>query len=297
MSDPPLDIHQNPLYPRDANLTPDEFNAMLRASSYRRAISPGELICQIDNTSTDSTGTPTTPPVEFASAVQEHDATHVYQELMDFRHAKVIGDDKAWTYWQLYDVWAALQSPPAPVPPPVATIQGWYPRVIVNPQGIPGPSGQDPTWIGYTFATQILPQRIYPKSNGIHTRVTFMGYPMGLNFAYIGPISATDPWVASTMYQLTVNGIGSFSTNATSMSVTTDPLPFGLDGSRGWIISGAVATGGSLGFRNIEPGFACRELYGSDAANPDKRRYQPIYMFADAAILSVEAFYDVPTVI
>src|SRR5215471_13850562 len=103
MTTPPLDPHQNPLYPRDANLTPDEFNAMVRAASYRRAISPGELICQIDDTSSD------------VDPVASHDLEHHYAELMLYRHGKVIDDRDPWTYWQLYDVWAGLQNPVPPL--------------------------------------------------------------------------------------------------------------------------------------------------------------------------------------
>jgi hypothetical protein len=285
MSDPPLDIHQNPLYPRDANLTPDEFNAMVRAASMRRAISPGELICQIDNTSTDNV------------PLADHDATHEYQELMDFRHGKVIADSDPWTYWQLYDVWAGLQNPPAPMPPPVPKIVGWYPRVIVHRGGIPFMEGQDSGWIGYTFATQILPQRIWPQSNGTMTRVTFMGYPMGFNFAYIGPIGLKQ-WVANQFFQLTVNGIGSFSTNPQTLTVTTDPLPFGLDGSRGWIISGIVATGGMMGVRISEPGFSAKEHYGDTSSKLDKSGadYQ-LLPYSDAGILSVEGYYPEPGVV
>lgn len=285
--DPPLDIHQNPLYPRDRNLTPDEFNAMVRASSFHRAQSPGERICQIDDTSTD------------LEPVVAHDATHEYSEVMDYRHNLVVADGAPWTYWQLYDVWAGMQHPPAPLPPPVPRIVGWYPRVLIGPRGgIPFMSGQDPTWLGYTFATQILPQRIFPISNGTQTRVTIMGYPFGVNSLFIGPIGSHQ-WLASQFFQLSFNGVFSANTHPDTMMLTSDPLPFGLDGSRGWIISGFVAGNGSLGFRSVEPGFSCKEHYGDSAFKLDKRGadYQSISYFADAAVFSVEAYYPEPGVI
>ena len=177
------DPHQNPLYPDDKDLTPDEMYAMARERSMVRAHSPGELRCVIDSTST------------LDVPIATHDTAHGYQELMNYRHAHVIGDQDPWTYWLLYDQWAAAQAPviPPPVPPsPLPT--GWHARAQVKGY-TPGSTGGwtwNANWNGYTFAVHIGPGGAISVGAGapptqVRVRLRIMGR---LDSLYIGPASA-----------------------------------------------------------------------------------------------------------
>src|SRR5262249_24528069 len=133
---------------------------------------------------------------------------------------------------------------------------------------------------------------------GAEGSVRVVGDQSGVIALLIGPVGSGQ-WPASQFFQLSFNGVFSANTHPDTMMLTSDPLPFGLDGSRGWIISAFVAGNGSLGFRSVEPGFSCKEHYGGSAFQLDKPRadYQSISYFADAAVFSVEAYYPEPGVI
>jgi hypothetical protein len=115
-----FDPWQNPTYPQDQDLTDDEVGALARQASLARAQSPGPLTCQIDGTwSLDD---------QF-----HHDS---YQLCMDFRHRHVIGDNEAWTFWQLVD--GPLIGPKPPVPPLPVGLMGWQTRTVAGVDVPPG---------------------------------------------------------------------------------------------------------------------------------------------------------------
>jgi len=274
---------QNPLYPQDAGLTVPEMEAVARAGSMERAQSPGELICIVDNTSSD------------AVPVITHDLAHSYQELMDYRHANVIADDAPWTYWTLSDVWAASQPPllpPSPGPPPP---DGWNWQARVNPYGISEPDIWSPmiTAPGYTYVVQIDPSVVLLASPGFETRLLFTGglpWVSGahLSDVYVGEVVA--PWVASQLHHVTFNG-GYNDVGGVLLEQITDPIPVGINASRGLLVS-FVVQAGVVGGRQTEPGWALRLQAGNHAADLDKSGagWTP-GTWASVGVLTVDGFY------
>jgi len=276
---------QNPLYPQDAGLTDDEFNAQARAVSMVRAQSPGELVCQIDQvTSTD-------------------DPTHAhdYATCMAFREANVIGDDDPWIYWELFDVWAQQQPAALPPPPGPPAPVGWQPIARVVPDGI---SQMDDfaAASAVSFATLIQPEQ-FIMAEGSQIRVRLSG-----NFTcsdcYIGPAGGLDingnpnPWVAQALYNLTFGGENQATIppgmNAANYfdpygELISDPLAQAIDFSQGVIISFYVVSG-NITRRLVEPGWTCSSQGGNVSGNLDMSGWG-LTGSDDISVLMIESLY------
>jgi len=282
-----FDDCQNPLYPRDAALTEDEKSAMARDCSMMRALSPGEIVCIIDQAET------------------EHDdpITHVhdFQECMDWRHAHVIGDDDPWTYWLTYDEWADIAPPLPPLPPPPPVVVGWNARARTNPMGVSYMDGimappvpPQPNWANLTVCTTVDAAHVHPLLilGGTSTRVRLSGNFTTLE-AYIGPLQA--PWIALELYRLTFGGSFAGTCDATG-NLISDPLSFGFDGSHGFMLA-MFLTAGSPAGKTFEPGWGISYAGGNLASMLNKDPTivnSPWHVLSgggSAALLMVEGYY------
>jgi hypothetical protein len=288
--------NQNPLYPRDAALTPDQMAAMARATSMVRAQSPGELMCQIDNVSSDDVG---------------YDHTHDYATCMAFREQHVIGDSDPWTFWELADVWAEQQPaqvPPPPGPPPPI---GWNSVARINPGGISQMDnfGQASST---TFAVRIEPAQLVMAA-GSQLRVTFCGQ-MIFSDVYIGRGGGLDsngnanPWIQQEALHLTFGGQNQATIPRPTgfaavdgfegYDLASDPLPQPLDFSQGVIVSFYMAALGPppspftnyVTRRMIEPGWTCRNAGGNLSNVLDKSGWGASGA-EDIAVLMIESLY------
>lgn len=116
---------QNPSYPQDQDMTPEEMEAGARAASMARAQSPNPLTCLIEGV--------------WSSTDQFH--THPFDECMAYRHDNVVGDNEPWTYWQLLD--GPLIGPATPLPLPVG-LRDWVLRATcATPSLAEVPSEED----------------------------------------------------------------------------------------------------------------------------------------------------------
>src|SRR5215475_14003229 len=106
---------QNPSYPQDQDMTPDEMAEAARAASMARAQSPNPLTCVIEGV--------------WSSVDQFH--AHPFNECMDYRHNNVIADGAPWIYWQLLD--GPLIGPATPIPDLPGGIRDWVSRARVEP--------------------------------------------------------------------------------------------------------------------------------------------------------------------
>lgn len=245
------DIRARPSYPEDADLTDDEKSAMARQASMARANSPNELMCQVDNVSSNVVGI---------------GHTHDYATCMAFREQNVISDQAAWIYWEEYDDWAQQQPtpplPPVEPPPP----EDWFPIARIVPDGISQMDNIAPA-NGNTFAVYIDPSVIVlpvnPPPVGATMRVKFSGL-MTINEVYIADVDPGDPnapWVSTQNLQLTFGGLPQ-ATAVPLQSPTFDPYgeiisdPFPIfDPSNGLIISFYIVSG-NVGRRVTEPGWS-----------------------------------------
>ena len=271
---------QNPLYPQDAGLTDDEFNAKARATSLMRAQSPGLLVCQIDETTSID------------------DPTHAddFATCMAFREANVIGDQEPWTYWELFDVWAAAQPPIVPVPEPVP-LAGWYPVARINPAGISQMDNFGAA-AGVTFATVIAPAA-FIMTAGSQVRLRLSG-----NFTFsdcvIGPAGGnSNPWVAQALYPLTFGGQnqatippGMNSANYFDPygELVSDPLPQSMDFTQGVHVA-FYCVSGNITRRLVEPGWTTSNNSGNVSNVLDKSAWGVESGVADISVLMIESLY------
>jgi hypothetical protein len=141
---------------------------------------------------------------------------------------------------------------------------------------------------------------VNPMNPGFATRVTVVG-DFTIDSLYIGPVSARNPWMADVFYPLTWNGGNKVLTTDGSLTpVWCDALPIGVDGTRGFLISGYFDPGGNgvVGFKYIEPGWAARYAYGDYAADLDKSSleiYTDMTTFANVIVVQdVDGYYTPP---
>jgi hypothetical protein len=289
---------QNPDYPGDALLTEDEFNAKARACSMMRAISPGERECVIDPVEIESADDPLAP--------SEHYPTHSYTDYMNWRHSHIdsntgaiIADGDPWTPYLTADAWAEIAPPQPPLPPPPIPPVGWNPRARINPSGIsqmdalPNGPGGGGTWAGYTIMTQVDGLHVLHPAlilGGNATRVRLQG-PFTTIEAYIGPLQVSS--IALALYRLTFNGSFTGSADVTGY-VTSDALPFGFDGSHGFMFSMYV-TVGKVGQKTIEPGWMASFAIGNQAAQLDKSNAQiwtPLTGQGSFGLVEIDGYYS-----
>lgn len=231
-----------------------------------RANSPGPRICIIDQV--------TIPPGNDQDPAP-HYASHSYADYMQWRDDNGIGPADAWTPWLTYDEWAMIMPPPLPGPPQPNPPAGWLPRVRVVPNGISQMDGALSGLLHYSFVTKT---RHVPTTTptiwvgGTQTRITLVGNGLTLVDMYIGVCNqvgdAASGWIATELHQLMFGGLPQCILNGTMVS---DPLPEGLDGSTGFLVSGYVIDGtGTLGTRAVETEWYARTAWGNFAAQFDK---------------------------
>jgi hypothetical protein len=155
-------------------------------------------------------------------------------------------------------------------------------------------------WNGYTFVQRIDASVISPMQPGYATRVTLVG-DFTMKSLYIGPVSARGPWIADIMYRLTWNGFDlELITDGSMNPVWTDAFPLGVDGSRGFLISGYIDPGGNgiLGIKWSAPGWESRFAYGDLASDTDKSSlniYTDHTQFANCiGVQDVDGYYTPP---
>lgn len=286
-----FDECQNPIYPRDRFLTEDEFNAQARHCERMRAISPGERVCILDYYHLEFG--PEQDPIP-------HLLSHESAEYLDWRHNnldprtdQLVADGDPWTPWLTADQWAEIAPAPPPPPPFPTPPVGWNVRMQVVPAGIPQMNGTLAGMLGYTFVTKTPPVQLSALvEGGVATRITLVGNYQTIE-AYVSPAFQNtfvvhDP---ADLHRLTVNGQTTFTVNG---SVVTDPLPYGFDGSGGFLVTAHVsAAPGTLGTREPEPGWASRwKPAGNWTTQLDKSGSD----FTDAtqdslSLLMVEGYY------
>src|SRR5215475_8203690 len=161
-------------------------------------------------------------------------------------------------------------------------------------------------YIDRTFCVRIERDAIWPLNGGFATRVTLMGEFIVENL-YIGPVSTKGPMIAAHLYPLTFNGGDKtahvyIDDEGTLVPMITDPLPIGLDGSRGLIVTGYVSidSSGVVGTQLEQEGWSAFYTQGNDAGNVDKSKsdidgkpYTPAGL-ASIAVEMVEAYYTPP---
>jgi hypothetical protein len=192
------------------------------------------------------------------------------------------------------------------------------PRVRLVTNGISQLNGYVFDFLGYSFATKTRYVPVTVPSlwiGGSATRVTLASLCTLLE-VYIAIANSIDPddWLArpDTMYQLTFGGKPQVDLTDLYNGVTSDPLPFGLDGSTGFIVSGFVSaripgfTYACLSTRDAEDGWQARFALGNIAAQLDKSDTtvwlsqapsNPSYAspVASLALMVVEGYYPIET--
>ena len=279
---------QNPVYPDDRFMTEDEMAMKARACSLMRANSPGELVCYPDMGAVEIEGWPD-PGDPMAHS-------HTYDEFMAFRrnHDPPIGDSDAWLYYLLYDQWAEIAPPGAPAEPYPNPPVGWNARVRVVPNGISQMNGMASGMLGYTFVTKT--KEATPPAlvqGGVGTRVTLVGNYQTIE-AYVSPCKQNFE-VADMihMHRLTVNGNEIFWVNG---QVVTDPLPYGIDGSAGFLVTAHVSAApvpapALIGTRNPEPEwFAKFKFPGNFTTELNKNDWTNASV-ASLSLLMIEGYY------
>ena len=305
--------YQNPSYPEDQDMTPDEMEAGARAASMARAQSPNPLVCKIDGV--------------WSSDDPFH--AHDYTTCMNYRHANVIGDDEPWSNWWLME--DAQFVPRPPIPPAPAGVIGWQLRAsapdptVVLPKPPPPitppakawqtiaaivPNVDAPNawayvdvwntgWNGWTLFVYIDPSVINQPTSGFGLRVSLMGI-CTINKLFVGPFAAGGTWEADTLYQLTFGG-NTVVTMDGSVTVVSDPLMTGIDLSNGLILSCYFDPGGdgtlASTYSATSPGWQTGFIYGdysTDIVNQtiDGIGSQPEY--GSTLLLAVEGFYLPP---
>jgi hypothetical protein len=243
-SPPTVEEICHPTWPEDRFMTADELTAAARNCSRMRAQSPGERVCVIDTT-------------RLPASPEQNPNVHLHTTayLMHWRYENVIGNLDPWTYWLTDDEWAAIAPAPPPQPPFPRPPVGWNSTMQVLPGGIPQMDGLLRGMLGFTFVTQttfVPPSPLVP--GGVATRITLTGFFDTVE-AYISPVGARPFTVTdfTKLRRLTVNGDTMFTVNG---RVVTDPLPYGIDGSSGFLVTAHVsAAPGILGTRSSEPGW------------------------------------------
>jgi hypothetical protein len=225
---------------------------------------------------------------------------HPYSEYMDWRHShldtqgEIIADGEPWTPWLTVDQYSQI----APPPPPPLTFPipptGWNIRMRIVPAGIPQMNGVTTSLLGYTFVTKTaLVQTLGLVSGGVGTRLTLIGNYQTTE-AYVSPAFQNTFVVdsASHMFRLTVGGNTTFTVNG---QVVTDPLPIGIDGSGGFLLTAFVsAAPGILGTREPEPGWASRtKASGNWTRQLDKSGSDWINAAQDClSLMMLEGYYS-----
>ena len=164
--------------------------------------------------------------------------------------------------------------------------------------------GSQAGWQGRTFAVRIDPSVIYPLNGGWATRVWIAG-DFTCAKLFVGPVSGRSPLIASAMYQLSFNsGLSKSATPAMNtegnfIPVFSDPLPIGLDGSRGLIVSGYVDPSGNglVLTQSLQAGWSSRYMLGDDARNLDKTGsgyVDTTSQFNSVAVQLIEGYYTPP---
>jgi hypothetical protein len=158
-----------------------------------------------------------------------------------------------------------------------------------------------------TFFVRIGPEAIEPLNGGYATRVTLMG-DFICEKLFIGPVSTKGPFIAATLYPLTFNGgdrtahvaVGN---DGQLVPMITDPLPLGIDGSRGLIVTGYISSVGNgvVGTKTDQEGWQSGYTQGDDAANVDTSKsdidgkpYAIVGDVASVAVETVEGYYTPP---
>jgi hypothetical protein len=150
-----------------------------------------------------------------------------------------------------------------------------------------------------TFFVRIDSDVIEPLNGGYATRITLMG-DFVCEKLFIGPVSTKGPFIAATLYPLTFNGgdrtahvaIGD---DGEMVPMITDPMPIGIDGSRGLIVTGYISSAGNgvVGTKRDQLGWQAGYTAGDDAANVDKSKSdidsKPYAIESDVASVAVEA--------
>jgi hypothetical protein len=287
---------QNPVYPDDRFLTDDEVKAKSRAGTLLRAVSPGELICVIDQY--DIPGAKPGPPGDPNSHL------HPTPELIQWRHDHVVPDDDAWTYYLLYDQWAQQFVAPPPAPPPPPAPHGWLPMVRTNPRGISYMNGWAQDFTQMTFANLIGPSRALVTGFGPGTqwRITMTGQ-CTLAKCFVGPASGT-LWKAASLQQVKFGGSNSVvipynTPPAPDWVVVSDPFPAPASAPNGIIVSGFVSGYGNYPYPPVawlqtkgnEADWFSRFDFGDTSAQTDKTNLKYDFGFNDISVLMIEAFY------
>jgi hypothetical protein len=280
------DRAQNPLYPRDRMLTVAEVETQARLASFHRAQSPGLRVCQMDLSyiETEDPG--------------EHLKSHSYDEYMEWRRSHIndatgaiIADTDPWTPWWTYDQFVEhMPARPWPYPPP--GLEGWIARMRVVPDGIPQMDAQTGSLLGYTFVTRTPPiEDVQIVPGGVATRVTLNGSYQTVE-AYISRAAAVDSFIAlPPMFRLTAGGNPIFTVNGNTVC---DTIPLGIDGSTGFLVTAFIsAAPGTLGYRNVEPGWEARlHANGNFASQLDKSGAEWVPSLPVLSLLMVEGFYS-----
>jgi len=164
-------------------------------------------------------------------------------------------------------------------------------------------------WHGRTFVQRIDAIGMYPLPGGYASRLWLMG-DFTLTKLYIGPVSARDPWIAAHLYQMSFNsGLSkgaspTVADDGSFVAVPTDPLPIGLDGSRGIIITGYIDPGGNgiVATQSRQMGFSSRYALSDLAADVDKRIIDAKSPYTDTTaqynaivVQMFEGYYSPPT--
>src|SRR5262245_12995478 len=164
--------------------------------------------------------------------------------------------------------------------------------------------GKQAGWQGRTFVVRVDPTAIYPLPGGWATRVWIAG-DFTCAKLFVGPVSARNPRIASAMYQLTFNSGLSKSATPTAddkgnfTPIFSDPLPIGLDGSRGLIVSGFVDTSGNglMLLQSFQFSWSSMYALGDYAADLDKTLSvynDTTHQFNSVAVQLIEGYYTPP---
>jgi len=164
--------------------------------------------------------------------------------------------------------------------------------------------GKQSGWQGRTFVVRVDAVAIYPLDGGWATRVWIAG-DFTCAKLFVGPVSARNPLIASAMYQLTFNsgatsvGNPSVGADGNFTPIFSDPLPIGLDGSRGLIVSGFIdPTGNGLVLtQSNQLGWSSHYAIGDLARDLDKSTSDytdTTSMFNSVAVMMVEGYYTNP---
>jgi hypothetical protein len=247
------EVYEPPSYPEHRLLTEAEIEAKQRATSVIRAQSPGVRVCSIDAFA-----------LEHGDEQDPRSHLHSYDALMEWRHSHIdpqtgaiVEDGDSWSYWMTYSAWAQIAPPlPPPEPFPIPPV-GWHARVRVVPEGISQMNGVTDSWLGFTIVTKTPAVTLSAYAMGGNaTRVRLSGSYQTLE-AYISPCKSGYAVNSLTdLYRLTVGGNTTFTVGNETI---TDELPFGVDGSNGFLLTLYIsAAPGLVKFREPELGWSAR---------------------------------------